>query len=367
MRINKAKVGMKVMDKLTGIVYKIETTDGSKETTCTKATAVEILDEEETREPATVTIDATNDLTFQVTEWVDDEDIHSATIANGILVIDGKDVVMDSYVAKDVLKVFPGVVVITAEDENDKFVKVLSYLPDRDIFDQIGTMDPGAAVIEDSDTRVIYGFNYTKEIEIEDGDQKKKETVFDRAGIYILTANKKGAKFDFTSLGVSDDGSCDCEDCDYDESDDEIVVTEGFKGFDFAGAVMAQGDHYLYIPHIDDEKGVTYSVFRVTNRADKNGDDIVVPAKITEVTNNRANSALKPAVISGEGFVAVGFNETADTLIKSNELKGFIYLVSYEKDEAHDTKTFIFATNDRQLKKAVEKNTPDRGTIITIE
>ena len=78
----------------------------STRTTC----LTEILDEDEEREPKKVVIDASNDLTFRVTRWVADTTMYSATVVNGILTVNGKDVVMGSIVAKNVIKTFPGTV-----------------------------------------------------------------------------------------------------------------------------------------------------------------------------------------------------------------------------------------------------------------
>lgn len=362
MRIKVAKVGMKVVDKLTGIAYKIEATDSATNTEITKAEATEIIDEDETREPKKVTIDATNDRTFKVTKWVEDIELHSANIVNGILQVDGKDVVMGSIVAKNILKVFPGTVALTAEaeDENEERDTVYEYSPSRDRFTKLGTIEKQVTVIEDSETRVVYGFSFTKEIEVKDGDKVNKETVFDRAGIYVLT---KGS-FDFTALATDNDYADFDEYEDEDEYDEDIdtSVIDGFLGFDFSKVVVAQGDKYFYIPQIDSEKDTTYVVFRITNRAGNNG-KIVMPGFLTAVTSNYTSARnLGKAIFSGEGFVKVD-----NVVIRSNELKDYIYLVDATRDSVNDVNTYVFATEDRKLKKAVRKMTPDRGEIITIE
>ncbi len=369
MRIKVAKVGMEVVDKLTGIAYKIEATDSATNTEITKAEATEIIDEDETREPKKVTIDATNDRTFKVTKWVEDIELHSANIVNGILQVDGKDVVMGSIIAKNILKVFPGTVVLTAEaeDENEERDTVYEYSPSRDRFTKLGTIEKQVTVIEDSDTRVVYGFSFTKEIEVKDGDKVNKETVFDRAGIYVLT---KGS-FDFKALAADNASRKKMSyDFDFDEYEDEDEYDEdidtsaidGFLGFDFSKVVVAQGDKYFYIPQIDNEKDTTYVIFRITNRADNNG-KIVMPGFLTAVTSNYTSARnLGKAIFSGEGFVKVD-----NVVIRSNELKDYIYLVDATRDSVNDVNTYVFATADRKLKKAVRKMTPDRGEIITIE
>lgn len=364
MKIAVAKVGMELVDKLTGIAYQITATEEPTKGTVIKAEATEILDEDETREPKKVTITDANDITFRVTKWVDDVELHTANVVNGILAVDGRDVVMGSIVAKKVIKVFPGVVIFTAEDPEGERDAVYQYTPSRDKMDKLGSMEADVSVVEDSETRVILAFSFTKEIEVEEDGQKKTDTVFDRAGIYVLTKNR----LDFEPLMLEEgDRSFD----DYDEYDDEDdsdddytdnIDLEGFLGFDVKNVVVAQGDKYFYIPVIDDEKNMTYVVYRITNTATFNG-SVEMPGKLTAVTaNNTAARNLGKAIFSGEGFVKID-----NVVIRSNELNGYIYLVDARRDREHDVNTYVLATEDRKIKTAVRKNTKDRGEIITIE
>jgi hypothetical protein len=366
MRVNVAKVGMEVADKITGIVYRIDnTTDDPANATVTKAEATEILDEDEEREPKKVVIDASNDLTFRVTRWVADTTMYSATVVNGILTVNGKDVVMGSIVAKNVIKTFPGTVVFTAEDENlEAKDAVYEYVVSRDKMNRLGAVEQAITVVEDTDTRSVYGFSITKEVEEQDGDKTVKKTVFDRAGLYVLT---KGT-LDYKSM-VSDDEDYDYDE-DFEDEDDEdrdgecsyTDAPDGFLGYDFSKVVIAQGDKYFYIPVIDNEKQVTYEVYRITNVA-RVADTVTMPGYLTDVTSNNTSARnLGRVIFSGEGFVKID-----NVVIRSNELKGFIYLVDAQRDQANDVNTYVLSTGDRKLKKITRKNTPDRGEIITIE
>lgn len=367
MRIGVAKVGMEIADKLTGIVYRIDeiTTDEAAKNTIAKAQATEILDEDETREPKRTIVTAANDITFKVVKWVPDEEKHSANVINGILQVDGQDVVMGTIVAKNILKIFPGTVVFTAvESENDRDI-VYEYTPSRDKFARLGEMETSVRVIEDTDTRTVYGFSLTKQVEVEENGQKKTETVFDRAGLYVLT---KGM-LDFESIASNSEDSESFDDYDeyedYDDDADERCAEddlENFLGFDFTKAVIAQGGKYFYIPAVDDEKDVTYAVFRITNIA-RRVETVTMPDFLTAVTaNNTSARNLGRVIFSGEGFVKID-----NVIIRSNELAGYIYLVDAQRDRANDVNTYVFAAEDRKLKKAIRKNTPDRGPIITIE
>lgn len=363
MFIKVAKVGMEVVDERTGIAYRIEATDAATNATVTKAEATEILAEDETREPKKVTINATKALTFRVTKWIDDVEKHAANIVNGILTIGGKEVVMGSIVAKQILKVFPGTVVFTAAGPEDRDL-VYEYLPSRDKFSKLGEKEPDTRVIEDSDTRVVYAFSLTKEIEIEEDGQKVKKTVFDRAGIYVLT---KG-RFIFTNLMPKDeeyDDEYDEDEYDETETGSADVSDNNFLGFDLTRVVIAQGDKYFYLPMVDDDKEITYVVYRITNVA-RYADTVKMPGFLTNVVGNHTGakgSRLGKAIFSGEGFVKLG-----DFVAKSNELRGYIYLADVSRDQVNDSDTYVLSTQDDEpkYKKITRKNTPDRGEIITI-
>lgn len=358
MRIAQAQVGQELIDKISGIAYKVDATEKSTEGTVTKATATEILDEGDEREPKSATITAENDITFRVTKWIRDEEIHSARIEDGVLVVDSKKVQMGSIKALNLLKTFPGTVVFEAEKEgNENYNTVMSYMPSRDKFSNLGMLDKQAELVDTSDTRAIYASSLTKEIEEKDGDEVKKVTVFDRAEIFVLT-NGRLVREDL----IQD--SCDYDEEEYDDEydeydEDERYLREGFLGFDLKGCVMAQGDKYLYIPMIDDENGIAYRVVRVTNTASIQ-DDVVMPGKLTAVTGNRTSAReLGKAIFSGEGYVKIG-----SYVAKSDDLKGYIYLVDVrEKDDVY---TYVLSTEERQTRTITRKVTADRGEIIEI-
>lgn len=356
MRIAQAQVGQELVDKLTGIAFKIDTTERSAEGAVTKATATEILDEGDEREPKSATITAENDITFRVTRWVKDEEIHSARIEDGVLVVDGEKVQMGSIKALNLLKVFPGTAVFTAEKEGaEDYNTVMSYMPSRDKFINLGIIDKQAELVDVSDTRAIYASSITKEIEEKDGDDVKKATVFDRAEIFVLT----NGRLDRVNLVQN---SYDCDDEDYDDEYDEEYgenLREGFLGFDLKSCVIAQGDKYLYIPMIDNEDGIAYRVVRVTNISSVRG-DVEMPGKLTAVTGNRTSvRELGKAIFSGEGFVKID-----NYVAKSDDLKGYIYLVdARQKDDVY---TYILADEDRRTKTVTRKVTSDRGEIVEI-
>lgn len=361
MRVNVAKVGMELVDKLTGVAYKVTAIEEPTKGTVTKAVAAEILDEDDEREPQEITITADNDRTYRITKWVPDEELHNANIVNGILQVDGKDVVMGSIVAKTILKVFPGTIVFSSEGEEAEGRDIIrEYMPSRDRMTVLGSMEPTSVVIDDSDTRVIYGFNITKDIEVEDGDKKVKKTVFDRAGLYVLTKGMLDYQ-DLADVELGDDYDDDYDEEEY-ENNDSIYGVDGFLGFDLKNVIKAQGDKYIYVPQIDNEKGVMYKVYRVTNRLSFNG-LADMPGKLVAVTGNRTSAKnLGKAIFSGEGFKKVD-----NVIIRSNELNDYIYLVDAIRDAASDTNTYVFATEGRKMKTVIRKMTADRGEIVTIE
>ena len=289
MRINVAKIGMEVVDKLENIAYRIEATDEATNTEVTRAEATEILDEDDDREPKKITITNGNDRTFRVIHWVEDTALHTAAVVDGVLRVDNKDVVMGSGITvKTVLKTFPGTVVFTAETEDEKkWDAVYEYCPSRDKMTRLGFIEKQVEVLEDTDTRVVYGFSFTKEIEVKEDDKTETKTVFDRAGLYVLTKGKFAYK-NLVREAECDDYDEDDEYDEYEENDkngNELAFSESFIGFDLSNIVIAQGDKYFYIPEKDEEKDVTYAVYKITNVA-RYENDVVMPDKLTNVTTN---------------------------------------------------------------------------------
>lgn len=378
MKISNAKVGAQIKDKLTGIAYEI-TEVAVTNNRVTEAVATEIIPEDEEREPKTVTINGQNDITFTTTKWVADDAEYNVAIDDGVLVVNGEPVQMGELKAKKILKQFKGdaeknratVIIFTTESElADDDVR--SYIPSRDKMAKLGYLPEDVTVVEDSDTRVIYGFSFTKEIEVTEGDKTVKKVVFDRAGIDVLTFDKL-AMSTLDGASVRDEDEYDEDE--YDEYEDDEYRSESdlqdaideagekFMGYDFTKAVMAQGDKFLYVPmQVEDAKEFSYVMARVTNRASLSKEVLEVPAELTAVTSNRTNAPVGPAIFSGKGYVKV-----ADFVAKSNKLEGFIYLVDANKDDRNNEYTYVLASTDRQTITVKRVVTQDRGTIVTVE
>lgn len=359
MRINVAKVGMELVDKLTGISYKITEVKASTEGSVTEAVATEIIPEEEEREASVVTVNAQNDITFKVTKWVEDTNIYNYTVRDGKLLncSTGEEVSMGSIETIEILKAFPGEIMFTAKCENDDFVSIKSYMPMRDKFvDQARIANTELVTIEDSETRRIYGFNMRKDVEsVDEQGNKNTKSVFDYAKLVVLT---KG-NVDVLTLGVAGDRSFDDDD-DYDY-DEEYVAPENMDGYDFTEAVMADGNKYLYIPVFDNANNLTYLIIRVTNVAQQSG-QVVLPARLTAVTPNRSSASnLGRVIFSGKGYVKID-----NVVIKSDQIDGYTYLVDARRNRETNTNTYILANKDRETKVITVVNTKDRGQVITV-
>jgi len=341
--------GLQLVDIKTGTVYKVDempTNNAAPKV----ISATEMVPEGEDREPAKIEIGETNVGSFRVPRggWPTDTKIYNAIVADGILQIEGKDITMGAVVAKDVIKVFPGVVIFTANDTSVEGLEaVYAYTVVKDTMDKLGYMLAGRQVIEDSETRVVYGYSATKDVEVERDGKKVTKTIFDEAYIYVLTQDK------VRELSLCD-GDME-EDLEYDHENQ-------FLGFDFDKVVIAQGDKYFYVPTIvTNSKTVVYDVYRISNEAEYD-DAVEMPAPLTAVTQNNSNAKNLGLIFSGEGFVKID-----DFVMKSDELKGYIYLAEAVRDRANYTSTYVLMDEEYNFKTIVRKSTKDRGDIVTIE
>ncbi len=349
MKITKAKVGMKVSDKIGGKIYEITATNELDKTKPTKATATEILEESAEQEPEVIEITAENDITFNVIPggWVPDETLYNAGVVNGVLVIDGDAIEMGDIEATEIVKLFPGTIVFTAKAHDG--VKLMNYLPARDKFNElldwipeILPFDDGTIKeIENSETRVVLGYSLRKEVEEEnEKGEKEKKMVFDKAGVIVITARS----------------ACNSP------VDEEL---------DLGNTVLSEDGRFVYIPVVveEDDNWFRYAVWKVTNHAEFRG-NMELPEGLVSATRNRCPVAknLGAAVYVGESFVQIG--EAGTDLLTGKAVgalakEGYKYLVDVNYDGA--TTTYAFATSDRKVKKVIRKATADRGDVISVE
>lgn len=340
MRTKMARTNMEVSDKLTGKIYKI--TDVKLTGAAPVAEAEEIIDENEAREPEKIVITPDNDITFKVVKWIDDDTIYTDIQINaGALVIDGDPVVMGECIAKRIIRTLPGQIIFAAEIKDDEENDMLyAYQPLRDKFTQLCPIPvKETTTIEESPTRTILGYSYTKEEEkVDENGKKTMKTVFDRAGLIVIT-NRKGYALDL-------------------DGDDKIL------GYDFEHAVMANGAKYLYVPIIpssDRSNGCNeYVYFHVTNVATEE-EWLEMPDRLEKVTRNRSSANIGSDVYTGKTFLKIG--DYAE--IKVPDADQFPYLVDYH-DEGRE-EIFVMASADRNLRTVRVRHTSDRGDIVTIE
>lgn len=339
MRIKMAKKGMQVVDKISGKTFEIVATNGRNEDLPTEATAVEVLPEESEAEPESVVITWENDITFRVTKWVDDETIYDASVKDGTLVINNEPVEMGNIEVHVIIGALPGVVIFAAK--NTDGLELMSYSPSRDRFRKLlnGFQYPGdGTILEASETRMIICYSSTKEVDEKNEEgEKETKTVFDQAGVIVVTA--KGA-----------------------------TVSESGEYLDLSKAVLSVDGKYLYIPSglpEERENEYYYATYRVTGRVDYEG-TIELPEGLGDVTKNRFNSDIGPAVFIGADFIQVGYRENLLTGKAISDFpKGAWYLVDYFANG--DTTVFTLANNDREVRRIIRKVTSDRGSLITVE
>ena len=333
MRIGTARVRMLIQDKITGRGYEITATEIDGEGRVISATATELVDEGV--EPEVITVKEDIDITYTVTKWVKDTEIPEGySVSGGKLLKNGKPVTeMGEIDALTIETVFPGEVVLGADDGNGGR-EVVIYQPSRDRFIKTGKIIPeGAVVVEDTKTRKVYAFSFTKleEKEDEKGD-KITEEVFDRSGVIVITEDKTSAE-------------------------------EGLIGFDPEKLVKSVDGKDFYFRCLDNDEdldGNAYLKFKVTNTVIRIGVDLF-PGDLVSVSQNNVSGG---KVLIGKNFV-----KACDELIKSDLISkvvdgGYKFLVDYHED--NDVVEFVLATTDRKTITVTRKSTRDRGMIVTV-
>lgn len=203
MRENRLRIGMEVVQKVSGKNFRVTNVttgkDGSKVAEAVEIMQVPGMALSSAEEPEKVTISNANDICFKITyDPGPTEPVAGYTLKDGVIYCNETSIEQGEIVVDEILASLPGGLVVTVKTDKESIVDLYFYDVERDIFGLkfAGIPKTDMEVFKTTEKEAYLGFNHIIVSTEKDEDGKEKEVrKFGHAVVFKISYGKQCAAY----------------------------------------------------------------------------------------------------------------------------------------------------------------------------